>query len=155
MTSQRLANRSLLAWFAANPVAANFLMILIVLGGWYTLQGIVKEAYPRFAPPYIEITATYPGAGPAEVQEGVCIPIEEAIHDLAGIKKLKSHAVEGICTLEIEVEQGFSTRELSSSIRARTQAITTLPKALERSTSTIPPGCIRRFPLYCLATPTN
>lgn len=124
--------KSLLAWFAANPVAANFLMILIVLGGFYTLDGIIKEAYPRFAPPHIEIEASYPGAGPAEVQEGVCIPIEEAIHDLTGIKKLKSTAIEGLCTLEIEVEQDYSTKELSSSIRARTQTITTLPKTLEK-----------------------
>lgn len=127
-----LAKRSILAWFAANPVAANFLMILIVLGGCYSLQTMVKEAYPRFAPPQIEIKAEYPGAGPAEVQDGVCIPIEEAIHDLAGIKKLGSSAIEGTCTLDVEVEQGFSTRELSGSIRARTQTITTLPKAVEK-----------------------
>lgn len=132
MTTPLSRNRSLLAWFAANPVAANFLMILIVLGGWHTLQTIVKEAYPRFAPPSIEITAKYPGAGPTEVQEGVCIPIEEAIHDLAGIKRLTSIAKEGVCELGVEVEQGYSTRELSSSIRARTQTITTLPKSLEK-----------------------
>lgn len=132
MNTHHPAQRSLLAWFASNPVAANFLMILIVLGGCYTLQTIVKEAYPRFAPLHIEITAKYPGAGPTEVQEGVCIPIEEAIHDLPGIKKLTSAAIEGNCTLNVEVEQGYSTQELSSGIRARTQAITTLPEALEK-----------------------
>ena len=132
MTARSITKGSLLAWFAANPVAANFLMILIVLGGWYTLQSIVKEAYPRFAPPHIEITAEYPGAGPNEVQDGVCIPIEEAIHDLPGIKKLASSAIEGNCTLNIEVEQGYSTKELTSAIRARTQTIKTLPKTLEK-----------------------
>ncbi|ESS72124.1 nodulation protein NolG [Methyloglobulus morosus KoM1] len=132
MNDKLLTERSLLAWFAANPVAANFLMILIVLGGWHTLQTIVKEAYPRFAPPRIEITAEYPGAGPTEVQEGVCIPIEEAVHDLTGIKRLKSVAREGLCEIGVEVEQGYSTRELSSSIRVRTQTITTLPKSLEK-----------------------
>jgi multidrug efflux pump subunit AcrB len=132
MASKPVIKRSILAWFAANPVAANFLMILIVLGGWNTLQTIVKEAYPRFAPLHIEITARYPGAGPAEVQEGVCIPIEEAIHDLQGIKKLASSAIEGNCTLNVEVEQGYSTQELSSSIRARMQTINTLPQALEK-----------------------
>ncbi len=122
----------MLAWFAANPVAANFLMILILLGGWHSLQGMVKEAYPRFAPPRIEISAEYPGAGPIEVQEGVCIPIEEAVHDLAGIKRLSSSALEGICTVDVEVEQDYSPRELASSIRARTQTIKTLPKAVEK-----------------------
>jgi multidrug efflux pump subunit AcrB len=132
MDTNALTKGSILAWFAANAVAANFLMILIVLGGWYSLQNMVKEAYPRFAPPNIEVKANYPGAGPIEVQEGVCIPIEEAIHDLAGIKHLSSTATEGTCTLGVEVEQGYSTRELSSSIRARTQTIATLPKAVEK-----------------------
>ncbi|MBK8814455.1 MAG: efflux RND transporter permease subunit [Methylococcaceae bacterium] len=124
--------RSLLAWFAANPVAANFLMILIILGGCYSLQTIVKEAYPRFAPPEFEVTAEYPGAGPIEVQEGVCIPIEEAIHDLPGIKRLTSFATEGLCEIGVQIEQGYSTKELASSIRSRTQTIKTLPKAVEK-----------------------
>jgi multidrug efflux pump subunit AcrB len=132
MHSKLFTKRSLLAWFAANPVAANFLMILILLGGWYSLQNMTKEAYPRFAPPQFEITAEYPGAGPIEVQEGVCIPIEEAVHDLPGIKKLDSFSTEGLCEINVDVEQGYSIKELSGSIRARTQSIKTLPKAVEK-----------------------
>lgn len=128
----RLAKRTVLAWFAGNPVAANFLMMVIILGGCYSLETIVKEAYPRFAPPAFEVTAEYPGAGPTEVQEGVCIPIEEAIHDLNGIKRLDSFATEGLCEIGVQVEQGFSTKELASSIRSRTQTIMTLPKAVEK-----------------------
>jgi len=132
MNIQALTKGSVLGWFAANPVAANFLMILIFWGGWLSLQNIIKEAYPRFAPPRIEVTAAYPGAGPGEVEEGVCIPIEEAIHDLQGIKHLSSKATEGLCTLNVEVAQNYPTRELSSGIRARTQALITLPKAVEK-----------------------
>lgn len=56
-------------WFAGNPVAANLLMLLIFIGGFNTLQQTDREAYPRFAPERIGISALYPGAGPAEIQQ--------------------------------------------------------------------------------------
>lgn len=122
----------LLAWFAANSVAANLLMLIIFLGGSLSLLQIDKQAYPRFAPAYVNITAAYPGAGPAEVEAGVCIPIEEAIHDLAGIKHLSTSAIDGQCEVGVQVEQDYDLKQLVSSIRARTQALRTLPKAVEK-----------------------
>lgn len=123
---------SLLGWFAANPVAANLLMIVIFIGGGLTLRDTDRQAYPRFAPEYIELSAEYPGAGPAEVEESVCIPIEEAIHDLPGIKRLTSNALEGECKIMVQVLQDYDLSDLSARLRARTQTLRTLPKAVER-----------------------
>ncbi len=53
----------------------------------------------------MSITAAYPGAGPAEVEEGVCIPIEEAIHDLRGIKHIETSAGDGSCAISVQIEQ--------------------------------------------------
>jgi len=124
--------RSLLGWFAGNPVAANLLMLLTFIGGINTLQQSDRESYPRFAPERIVVEALYPGAGPAEIQQSVCIPIEEAIHDLQGIKKLGSTATSGKCTVVVQVLQDFPLRDLSNAMRARVQAIKNLPKDLER-----------------------
>ena len=122
----------LLAWFAANPVAANLLMAIIFLGGILSLLRIDKQAYPRFAAPYVSITAAYPGAGPAEVEEGVCIPIEEAIHDLRGIKHIETSAVDGVCNISVQIEQDHDIQAFVSGVRARTQSLRNLPKAVER-----------------------
>ncbi|MEC4748528.1 efflux RND transporter permease subunit [Methylomicrobium sp. Wu6] len=131
MTRPR-GSRSLLGWFAGNPVAANLLMLLIFIGGIHTLQQTDREAYPRFAPERIGVTAPYPGAGPAEIQQSVCIPIEEAIHDLQGIKKLNSTATGDKCEVSVQVLQDYPLRELSGAIRSRVQAIKNLPKEVER-----------------------
>lgn len=122
----------LLAWFAANPVAANLLLIIVFLSGMLSLLEIDKQAFPRFSPPWITLTALYPGAGPAEVEEGVCIPIEEAIHDLRGIKQIKTAAIEGKCEIRIHIEQNYDVQAFVSSARARTQSLRNLPKAIER-----------------------
>ena len=123
---------SLPAWFAANPVAANLLMVLIVAGGIISVQDMAKQAYPRFAPESIRMTAEYPGAGPSEIEESVCIPIEESVHDLEGIKRLTASAIEGKCTVTVHVLQDFPIRDLSNALRSRVQAIKNLPKAVER-----------------------
>lgn len=123
---------SLLSWFVGNPVAANLLMLLIVAGGLVSTWDMVKQAYPRFAPAAIRMSAEYPAAGPAEVEESVCIPIEEAIHDLDGIKRLNSEAIEGECKIVVQVLQDYPIRDLSNAIRSRVQALKNLPKAVER-----------------------
>ncbi len=122
----------LLAWFAANPVAANLLMVILFLGGTLSLLHMDKQAFPKFDPPVINIAAEYPGAGPAEVEEGVCIPIEEVIHDLNGIKQIKTVAIDEKCSIKVFVEQDFDVTHLVSNLRARTESLRNLPKAVER-----------------------
>ncbi|MGH8566512.1 MAG: efflux RND transporter permease subunit, partial [Gammaproteobacteria bacterium] len=107
-------------------------MAIIFLGGILSLLRIDKQAYPRFAAPYVTISAAYPGAGPAEVEEGVCIPIEEAIHDLRGIKHIETSAVDGSCSISVEIEQDQDIQAFVSGVRARTQSLRNLPKAVER-----------------------
>ncbi len=122
----------LLAWFAANPVAANLMMVVLFLGGTLSLLRMDKQAFPRFDPPVIMITAEYPGAGPAEVEEGVCIPIEEVVHDLNGIKQIKTAAIDEKCSITVLVEQDFDVKSLVSSLRARIESLRNLPKTVER-----------------------
>ncbi len=131
-SSEPRASSSLLAWFAANPVAANLLTLLIFLGGTVSLLRIDKQAYPRFAPAHVTITAAYPGAGPAEVEEGVCIPIEEVVHDLSGLKQIETSALDGLCEISLQVEQDYDMKQFVSAVRARIQSLRNLPKAVER-----------------------
>lgn len=123
---------SLIAWFAANPVAANLLMLIIFLGGIYSFRQIDKEVIPPIKPELIQVTATYPGAGPAEVEKTVCIPLEEAIHDLPGIQRLDTEVNEGRCSVIISLQRGHDMGELLSALRVRTQAIPQLPKAVDK-----------------------
>ena len=78
--------KGVIAWFADNGVAANLIMILIIVGGVVTLFGIKQEVFPEFSADVISVRVLYPGAAPEEVEEGVVVRVEEAIQDL-----LKTH----------------------------------------------------------------
>lgn len=121
-----------IAWFAANPVAANLLMMLIVCGGVSSLLFMEKEVFPPFKLPRILISATYPGAGPLEIEESVCIRIEEAIYDLPGIEQLKSDIYSGRCDVRATVLPRHDKDRVQNAISARIEAIQRLPKSLEK-----------------------
>ena len=78
-------------------------MRLILFGGCGSLVLMDKEVFPRFMPHQIEVKAVYPGAGPLEIEESVCIRIEEAIYNLSGIKRLNTEIIEGECTVKVAI----------------------------------------------------
>ena len=119
-------------WFAANHVVANLLMAVIVAAGVLTIPSITKEVFPEFNLDMLTVSVRYLGAAPEEVEEGVCIKIEEAIQDLEGIKRLESNASEGVGTVIVEIEPGADARKLLNDVKARVDAIETFPVETEK-----------------------
>ena len=121
-----------IAWFAQNRVAANVLMILVLAGGALTLFDIKQEVFPEFALDLISVTVPYRGAAPEEVEEGVCIRIEEAIQGLDGVKEITSVASEGAGAVMIELALGADSRKMLDDVKARVDAIDTFPEETEK-----------------------
>ena len=94
--------RGVITWFAYNPVAANLLMLIIMVVGLAAAFSIQRAMFPAIDIEMIFITAPYPGAAPEEVEQGVVRKIEEAINDLDGIKRVESDAFESYARIMIE-----------------------------------------------------
>ena len=124
--------KGIIAWFAANPVAANLLMILIIVGGLLTVGNIRKEMQPALELNMIQVRVPYLGAAPQEVEEGVVLKIEDAIQDLVGIKKVRGNAFEGAGQVTIEVYPDANLEQLLSDIKTRIDAISTFPALTEK-----------------------
>ena len=75
-------------WFARNGVAANLLMGIILISGFFSIRGLKMELFPDFDLDLVTISVPYPGAAPLEVEDGICKQIEEKIWDLDGIKEM-------------------------------------------------------------------
>jgi len=122
----------MIAWFARNSVAANLLMVFIILMG---VNGIVNrlpvEVFPDFAPDEIQIRVTYRGATPEQMEESIVIPLENAVADLPGIEEVQSSASEGRCTIEVEVESGHDPRDVLDDVKSRVEAVSGLPEGIE------------------------
>lgn len=124
--------KGLIAWFAQNGVVANLLMITVVMAGAITLPDLKKEVFPEFAVGVISVSVSYRGAAPEEVEEAVCIRVEEALQGLEGIDRVLSTANEGMGSVRIEIESGYDSRMLLDEVKARVDAIDTFPEETEK-----------------------
>ncbi len=123
----------MIAWFARNHVAANLLMITILLLGLMSLKlRIPLEVFPSFESDMINVAISMRGGTPEDVEQGVTIKVEEAVQDLAGVKKIVSRSVEGTSVVTIEADSGVDARDLLADIKSRVDAINTLPVDTEK-----------------------
>ncbi len=122
----------MIAWFVRNPIAANLLMVLIIVGGFTGLPALEKQFFPDVELDMVSVTMPYLGAGPSEVEEQICVRIEEAVHDLTGVKEIRSTAREGMGTVLVEAESGYDMQRLTAEVKTRVDAITTFPAEAER-----------------------
>ncbi|MGF1642031.1 MAG: efflux RND transporter permease subunit [Thiotrichales bacterium] len=123
----------IIEWFARNEVAANLLMLVIVVLGFYSLdQRLILEVFPDIERNVVNIGAAYRGATPSEVEQAVVLRMEEAIADLTGVDKIYSDALEGSARLRVELTRDVKPRDALDDIKARIDAISTFPNDVER-----------------------
>lgn len=122
----------LIDWFADNPIAANLLMMVLLIGGLTSLNGIDKEMFPGFNRDIVRVSVAYPGAGPREIEQQICIRIEEALEGLEGIAELRCIASLNQGVARIEASPGFSFESLLNSVKSRVDSINTFPTDTER-----------------------
>ena len=124
--------KSIIAWFGSNHVAANLLMLLILVAGAASLFTIRKQTTPDFELNTIEVRVPYLGAAPQEVEEGVVIKIEEAVQDVQGIVEMRGFAREGLGSVTVKVSQDADLLEVLNEVKTRVDAISTFPALTEK-----------------------
>lgn len=125
-------NRGLIAWFARNSVAANLLMIFILVGGFLTIQTINKQMFPQVKINWISYAAPYPGAAPQEVEEGITIKIEEALETVQGLKRVITYSNRGYSNGWFEVELDYDPQIVLEEVKSAIDSISSFPDGMER-----------------------
>ena len=129
---KKVRKEGAIAFMARNSIAANLLMIILIGGGIWTMFNIQKEVFPQFQLDYVEVNVVYPGAAPAEVEQGILLPVEEAIRGIQGIKEITSTANEGSGNILIELVAGTDRMQAFQDIDQGVRRIQTFPDDIER-----------------------
>lgn len=124
--------KGILGWFASNHVAANLLMMFIMVGGAMSIFSVKCEVFPEMSVDIINVMVPYRGASPIDVEEGVVLRVEEAIAAVDGIKRMNSTAAEGSGATIVEVEEYADTQEVLDDIKAEVDRIITFPEETEK-----------------------
>ncbi len=121
-----------IAWFTKNPVAANLLMFVLIVGGIMSLYTVHQEEFPNMDIRMVTVAVPYLGAAPEEVEQGVCIRIEEALKGTDGIEKIQSSASEGNCSVIAMLFDDASEIDVLNNIKSQVDGINTFPKETEK-----------------------
>ena len=109
--------RGPIAWMATNRVAANILMAVLVLGGIVMGLQVKEEVFPEFDMDWVIVRMGYPGASPAEAEQGIVLAIEEEVRGLDGVKQVVSSAGEGYGAVYVELEGSAEPDRVLSDIK--------------------------------------
>ena len=123
--------KGLVAWFAGNKVAANLLMLMVLIGGITSIVLMNQEVFPEVETNLITVRVPYPAASPDEVEEGVVVRVEEAIAGIEGIERIRSTASEGEGTVMAELEEYVDSSEVLKDIESAVNRIETFPQEIE------------------------
>ncbi|MEO1981059.1 MAG: efflux RND transporter permease subunit, partial [Fuerstiella sp.] len=122
----------MIRWFTENGIAANFLMLgILVVGGLTAVNHVPLEVTPALSWDTVMITMTYRGATAKDVERAILIPIEEALEGVEGIKHLHADGSRGLAKFYLNAEPGVDLRELMDEVKARIDTITTFPLETE------------------------
>lgn len=116
-----------IVWMAAHPVAANLLMLVMLIGGFLLLITSKQEVFPEFALDQVSITMAYPGASPEEVEQGIILAVEDSVKDIDGIGEMTSTAFEGSGSVTIEIDDPEEALRIAQDVKTAVDQITTFP----------------------------
>ena len=108
------------------------MMMILAVAGLLALPNIHQEEFPNIEVDAVQIKVPYLGAAPAEVEEAVCIRIEEAVEGSEGIDRIRSTASEGFCSVFIELVDGVDKGKVTNNIKSKVDAIDSFPSETEK-----------------------
>ena len=123
--------RALIAWWVRNPVAANLLMLGIVISGWLGLKNIEKEAFPSVSPYEVQVEVVWPGASPQEVEQQIVQRIEDAIDNVSNVYRVYSESRESVGIVTVETYARIDLNGFLNDVTNAVDSITSFPRDIE------------------------
>ena len=121
----------MIAYITRHPTLANLLMLTLLLLGLINLGSIKRETFPEFAPPYVTATVVYPGASPIEVEESLCLRMEDAVDGLGNVEEVKCDAQEGVASMTIKLDAKADIGRSLVDVQTQINAIKNFPSQIE------------------------
>ncbi|GIU22508.1 acriflavin resistance protein [Shewanella colwelliana] len=121
----------MIAYITKHPTLANLIMLAFLMLGLINMGSIKRETFPEFAPPYVVATVVYPGASPVEVEESICLRMEDAVDGLANIEEVKCDAQEGVASMRLKLESNADLGRMLVDVQTQINAIQNFPTQIE------------------------
>ena len=130
-------NLSLISRFSQHKVAANLLMLIMIISGFWGLLQINYQFLPSFDIPKINVTVVWQGANPEDITESIVNPLEQKLRYIDRLSDIQSSTRQGSTTISMEFEDGANLSRAKDDIQQVLNEANMLPKDAEPPIITI------------------
>ena len=120
-------NTGLISIFSNHPVAANLLMVMMLLAGIWGIRQLNTQFFPSFNIDYASVRVTWSGASAEDIESLVTTTLEQSLRDVDFVKSMSSTSAEGISSISLEFEEGTDMGLAVDQVKQRVDQIQNLP----------------------------
>lgn len=121
----------MIGYFVRHPVAANLLMVVMIVCGVFVMANIERETFPEFTADSVTITVTYPGASARDVDDEICAPLEDGLTGISRLEDLECLSSEGRARAVAELEEGGDLIQFFNDVSSAVSGVSDFPTAAE------------------------
>ena len=123
-----MKRRDLIGTFVHHPVAANLLMLMLILAGFFALSRLNVQFFPNFNLDVVTVRVEWRGAAAEDVDEGITTPLEQKLKTVAGIKHLTSTSSQGVSRISVEFHEGVDPISAVDEVKQAVDQFRNLPQ---------------------------
>ncbi|MCK6390579.1 MAG: efflux RND transporter permease subunit [Azonexus sp.] len=105
------------AWSIRNPIPAILLFVMLTLAGIFAFRAMKVQQFMDIDLPTVIVTASLPGAAPAQMETEVARKIENSVATLQGIKHIYTRVQDSAVTVTVEFRLEKPTQEAVDDVR--------------------------------------
>jgi multidrug efflux pump subunit AcrB len=122
----------LLGTFAHHKVAANLLMIIMLLCGAFALDKMNVQFFPSFGMDLVSVSVAWSGASAEDIENGISSPLEQRLRTVDGLRKMTSTSTQGVSAITLEFEEGTNPLLALDQTRRLVDEFRNLPSDAEK-----------------------
>ncbi len=124
--------KGIIRQFIRYPVLGNAIFLAIFLFGFLAFKGMKTTFFPEVPSHTIFVVASFPGASPEEIEEGITLKIEDKLKGVTGIERVTSISQENSATITVELLQNYDVNILLQEVSNAVDQISSFPVGLEK-----------------------
>ncbi len=132
MSSPYTHKGDLLGLFAHHRVAANLLMLIMLLAGAVALKRLNVQFFPNFELDVVNVRVVWSGASAEDVEAGITTPLEQELKTVDGLDELTSTSAQGVASISLRFQEGTDIILALDEVKQRVDAFRNLPSDAER-----------------------
>ncbi len=126
-------NYKFVNYFLKNRQITILLLLIVVLGGLFSLSQLHTEGFPSISVPVVVVNTVLVGAGPETIADIVTTPLENALFDLDELKEYSSTSRNSVSTIVLTLESTDNINNVLQEIRTKIESVDLPENAIEPS----------------------